>query len=338
MDKLNNEKIKNIVKLSSDDFLKIQKSFFKEIEKFCQHIKNYEKSNNYLELQREIEKLKNFIQEYNIKYLRNINEEQIKYTKKLIESFEAKQFSIKSKIDLLERKKLVQKKMHEKYLERRNTIENESFEDCSFTKKSDKEISNKKVIENVIDSSNNLIKFYDKFKEISKENQMAYKFFQFPMQNETCGFHVINNYYNNSINNNSIFPKKNGSFNNNCDFSNMHRMPSMNANNMNFESYFILDNKNINSNAFNNNTGNMNSESLIGNKLQENLNIGKFIDEIKSLKNSCSGFVGFLRDDPSYIKKAENDISILKDEILKDYLKYTKLKKHIKNIVNKNKN
>jgi len=352
MEKLNPEKLKNIVKLTSEDFLRIQKYFFKEIERYSEKIKLLEKSKNHIELQKDIEKLKKFIQEYNIKYLKNINEEQIKYTKKLIESFENKQNSIRSQISIEDKKKLIQKKMHEKYLERRNINSNENFDNISFSKISEKEISNKKIMENIIDSSSNLIKYYEKFKQNGKENQTSNKLFLNTNTNnngnsnpyltnfQNTDNRVIHNVNNNYPNNNNLMQNRISSINHNSDFNFMNRMPSMNfnnTNNNNFESYFILDYKHSNNNIVSNNNNNILSDN-INSISQENLNIIKYIEDLKIIKNNCSDFVKYLRDDPNYLKNAENDISILKDEILKEYLKYTKLKKHLKNILSKNKN
>lgn len=342
MDKINKEKLKNIVKVSSEDFIKIQKRFFTEIDSFSHKIKNAEKSKNYLELQREAEKMKKFIQDYNMKYLKNINEEQIKYTKKLIESLENKLNTIKMQIALVEKKKIIEKKMHEKYLERRNTTGNNSFEDCSFFKKNEKEISNRRIIDSIIDSSVNLLKFCEIFNEINKENQNINKIYQNSNNHLLISpIHTENKGIYSNIKTNPHLQGRLASVNNNSDFNVMNRLPSMNFNNnFNFESYFILDNKNINNNPLNNVSKPVNqaTESPNLNFLTNDCNLTKYVEEIKSIKNSCINFVEFLRDDPNYIKKAENDISILKDEILKDYLKYKKLKKHIKNIMTKNKN
>lgn len=348
MDKLKKENLKNIIKLSSEDFLRNQKKFFKEIENCSFNIKLMEKSKNYLELQKEIEKLKKFIHDYNIKYLKNINEEQIKFSKKLIESLENKFNTIKMQIALTEKKKLIEKKMHEKYLERRNTSDNDEIEDSSLCKRNEKEISNKKLVENIIESSSNLLKFYEIFKQISKENQSLNKLYQNPnlKNNQFVNQKISENKgFNNNFNTNPLNQGRIGSINNNnCDFNLMNRLPSVNFNsnnnNINFESYFILDNKNMN-NHVNNNNFNVFSPCLfneshgLNNVSNENINISKYIDEIKQIKNCCIGVVEHLTHDPNSIKKSENDISILKDEILKEYLRYKKLKKHIKNITTK---
>jgi len=344
MEKLNREKLKNIAEFSSEEFIKIQKSFFAELENYFQNIKIVEKSKIYLELQKAIEKLKNYIQEYNIKYLKNINEEQIKYTKKLIESFENKLITIKMHIALAEKKKLIEKKMHEKYLERRNTTGQDSFEDCSFKKKNESEISNKKIIDNIIDSSGNLIKFFDIFKQSSKESKNINKIFQnsntkhcqllSPTLTENRGF--CNNYHNNHY-----FPVRVGSINYNSDLNGMNALPNTNFNNINLESYFILDDKITNNNFININSNfvNPNTESPSLNIFSnENLNLVKYIEEMKIIKNSCFSYVKILSDDPNYLKIAENEISILKEEFLKEYPKYRKLKRHIKIIARESKN
>jgi hypothetical protein len=298
-DNPNKNPLEKIKKISDEDFLKIQEKFFNKVKHLSELIKKEEIAKKLDSLQINLENFKKFINDYNLRYLKNIKDEQICYFKKLIESYDNKSNKVKCFNLMNEKKKKINFLLKQKYLTKKDqnfSLIKSEFSNDSL-EKSEKEVSNKKIIERIIDQSSNLIKYNDHMKiGLGKKDNFNFG--------------------------DNINLKQN-------DFDNMD-LKLLEAKKIN--SNFLNSN-----NLVNTKSPNLTYCNYINPHDQIRSDVEKYVDGMKSIKAKCTKILKNINDDTDLEKKLEYDISLFKIEIIKEFEKYKRWKVLIRSVIEKNK-
>lgn len=346
------ENIKQESKKIPDEFYYTQEKIQQMIKRTSQNFQIFERENKPFEMENERRKFKDLIDKYFLRFKDYIEEDQIKGIKLLIESFENKQSLLKFKSNIEMKKKLIQEKMADKYLKRRYTNCNSDDEMEANENKTNKFRSPKEMMEKVLLTSSNIIKYHEK--QIEQENDPKFLISKLnssnsnfnpnnnashlnindshnTYNNNNLNYNIVNNYMNfNNLNNN---PNPSNNCNgkmlsrlpNNCDFNFTSRVPSTSfTNSINLKSFIVLEKDQFNQlllESINHKHFTNDPNFLIHKEF-----IDKIIDNIKKIKVKGGKILPYLRDDKNYNKKLEGDIAILRDEFLKEYHVYKKYK------------
>ena len=313
---MENKKIKiTSIKLSDEEYSKIQQNFYINIKEFSNNFKQLQKNKDIKQYKFKYKEFSEFITVYQEKYQNNITTDLKNYCEKLTQSYLVKYQNIKCKNLILGKKKLILEKELEKYVLKGKgflgsdfeNISKENFENISLMFSSVlqpipelKNITPKLALKYLINSCRIILKYYEIYKERTQE---AYSMKSFLLVD--------------------IDRKENTS-----------KLKELSPTNENLDekNYSIINNSNILNNQSYCVVYNPMSININNNKIEQIImeNLEKLINDIIIIKNESLKIVEFVKDDKNNSIGLEKEISALKEEIGKKFENYLLLKKMAK--------